>query len=67
MFSDQDVQDIIRLIPPGKMSFSEPSKGLPSLVFPSTGNGLITSNHIEHQFSNIVEYGMPARNIADIH
>ena len=67
MFSDQDVQDIIRLIPPSKVSYSEPSKGLPSLVFSSTGNGLIASNHIERQFSDIIEYGMSVRKVGDIY
>ncbi|KAF2797739.1 hypothetical protein K505DRAFT_372226 [Melanomma pulvis-pyrius CBS 109.77] len=51
MLSDEDVQDIFRLIPPSKSL----SSGLPSLLLLSTGTGFITSSRVLNQFNRLVE------------
>ena len=60
MFSDEDVQDVFRLMPPGKAplsSLGDLSNGLPSLLLSSTGAGLVTSSHISHRFERLADSG----------
>jgi hypothetical protein len=60
MFSDEDVRELIQLLPT-----KDATTLLPSLVFSSSGRGLLTLQHLEHEFESQVTKGR-VRLIIDI-
>jgi hypothetical protein len=53
MFSEDDVREILQLLPPIK----EADKVLPSLLLSSGGRGLLTSQYLEDEFESQVTRG----------
>jgi hypothetical protein len=52
MFSDEDVRELIQLLPS-----KDTRNSLPSLVVSSSGRGLLTLQHLEHEFETRVTEG----------